>query len=291
VIYLWLVFALSRFEVTRGYTDVLTGLLTKPLLALAERLAFALPLGLLALCFGALVYVLVRFVELFFVSVRRGETELGWLPSEIVPAVSVLARAAIVLLAVVFAGPIVTGDSDGALSRAGAVLLFALSLAATPLCAAALVGAVQMLSGRVRMGAELEIAGRRGRVHALGFFDVTLIDTDGHLLRVPHLLALFSPLRAQANDARTSVTITVAPGAPPSAVKSVLLGAAEKLGARAEVELRDIDATGQCFRVSLAPDGAREQAESTLRIALAEALAAAGFGFGHKPHVSPERAP
>ncbi len=289
LVYVWLVITLSHFDATRPYTERLTGLLTKPLLALLERFAFALPLGLLALCFGALVYVLVRFVELFFVSVRRGETRIAWLPSELVAPVSVLARGTIVICAVLLAGPIVTGDSDGALSRAGAILLFSLALAATPLAACVLLGVVQLLSRRLRTGADLELAGKRGRVTAIGFFDVTLQEPDGHSVRVPHLLALVSPLQMKAADARTRVAISVAPSAPPTAVKSLLLTAASELGARPEVELYDVDAGGAHFHVSLAPSASvtsapeREQSASELRLVLAEALARAGFALGTRP--------
>lgn len=281
IIYAWLVFSLSQFDATRPYTERLTSLLTTPLLALFERLAFALPLGLLALFFSALVYILVRFVELFFVSVRRGETRLAWLPADLVAPVSVLARAAVVVLALLFAGPLLTGDSGGALSRSGAILLVALGLSITPLFAAAFVGIVQMLSRRVRVGTTIEIAGQRGQVADVGFFDTTLRRDDGGVVRVPHLLVLVSPQRSVEPARRARVTISVAPTTPLTAAKELLLATASAFGAAAEVELVEIDAQGARFCVAvLPPADAAPSIESDLRLLLAEALARAGFALG-----------
>ena len=94
VAYTWLVVVLSLFESTRGYTQKLTGFVLAPLSQLMARLATALPLLVVAALAALAVFVLVRFVGLFFASVARGETPLGWLPNDLAAPTSVLLRSA-----------------------------------------------------------------------------------------------------------------------------------------------------------------------------------------------------
>ncbi len=105
IAYAWLVVALSLFEATRNYTQRLTGFVLGPVSQLMERVAMALPLLVVAGLAGMAVFVLVRFVGLFFASVSRGETPLPWLPADLAAPTSVLLRSGIVVAALVFAGP------------------------------------------------------------------------------------------------------------------------------------------------------------------------------------------
>ena len=77
-----------------------------------------IPAGIAALA----VFVLVRFVGLFFVSVARGETPLPWLPADLAAPTSVLLRSAIVVAALVFAAPVVTGDANLCSAETGALI-------------------------------------------------------------------------------------------------------------------------------------------------------------------------
>ncbi|MDF2695146.1 MAG: Mechanosensitive ion channel family protein, partial [Labilithrix sp.] len=60
--YAWLIFGLSLFESTRGYTEKLTGLMLTPLYALAARIGSGLPVFLIAGIAVLAVSVLFRFV-------------------------------------------------------------------------------------------------------------------------------------------------------------------------------------------------------------------------------------
>ena len=114
---------LSLFEATRGYTQKMTGVVVAPLSQLMTRLATALPLLVVAALAAVSVFVLVRFVGLFFASVARGETPLGWLPADLAAPTSVLLRSGIVIAALVFLAPIVTGDADGVVTRVGIIAI------------------------------------------------------------------------------------------------------------------------------------------------------------------------
>jgi small-conductance mechanosensitive channel len=278
VVYVWLVFAFSRFAVTRPYTERLTSFVITPLSDLAGRLVSALPIGLLALVTAALVYVIVRFVELFFGSVARGETRLAWLPIDLVLPTSLLVRVAVVLLVLVFAGPVVTGDPEGSLARAGSIIMLALALGTTPLLAGVATGIVQVFARRVRVGQHVGIGELRGRVLSVGLLDVRLQDELGHEVRVPHLLALVKPVSLHAANTSAVLEISVSPQVSATAARDLLARQMRAHDESAKVELSDADALGMHFRISFTARPERAPAE--LRLELVEALRTAGFGLG-----------
>lgn len=108
---------------------------------------------------------------------------------------SALVRAGIVLFALVFAGPVITGDPNGALSRTGAIVLSALALASTPLLASIVAGVALSFSRSIRAGDQVEYGGSRGVVRDVGVVVVVLEGEDGSTIRVPHARSLWHPTR------------------------------------------------------------------------------------------------
>lgn len=278
VVYLWLVFALSLFQSTRPYTEKLTGFVVTPLSDLAGRLAASLPLAVMAAVSSVAVYVLLRFVQLFFEGVARRQTVVPWLPPDLAVPTSLLVRAGVVLAALVLVAPLVTGDSNGSLARVGSIALLALGFSSTPLLASVLVGALVVYGRRIRVGEHAEVGGRAGKVLAVGLVDVRLRDRDGCDVRVPHLLSLLHPTRSLGMRPRVGVELPAAAGAPPSDVRRVLLEAASALGDAPAVELEDVGADSARYRVTvgLGPD----KTAGDVRAALVEALRAAGIALG-----------
>jgi hypothetical protein len=199
--YAWLMISLSLFGATRPFVERLTGFVLSPISSLVGRTASALPLLVVVLIAGALIAVIVRIAELFFASVARGETHLPWLEPELAQATSTLVRAGLVLFAMVFAAPVITGDADGPISRTGFLLLLALGLASTPLLASLLAGVVLAFSRVLRVGDRVEYGGHTGRVREVGVFSLILEDGDGGTLRVPHARSLWHPTRVFARGA------------------------------------------------------------------------------------------
>ena len=278
VVYLWLVFALSLFESTRPYTEKLTGFVVTPLSDLAGRLAASLPLAVVGVVSSVAVYVLLRFVQLFFEGVARRQTVIPWLPPDLAAPTSVLVRVGIIVFAVVFAAPIVTGDAQGTLARAGAIALFGLGLASTPLVASVTVGMLIVYGRRVRVGQHVEIGNRSGKVAGVGLVDVRLLDGDGCEVRIPHLLALFHPTTIVGMRPRLGIDVTVSHAAPPKDVKRVLLEAASAQGERPHVELSAIDAESAVYRIIVSVGS--DTTAGDVRLALVEALLQAGFSLG-----------
>ncbi|HEX6272002.1 MAG TPA: mechanosensitive ion channel family protein [Polyangiaceae bacterium] len=195
VVYLWIVYALSQFEATRGYTQRLTGLVLTPLSDLLARIAIGLPVLVVLVIAGFAVFVLVRFVGLFFSSVGRRENVVPWIPQDLVPPVSSLVRFGIIVGALLFIAPLITGSSEGVLARAGWVVVLSLGLAATPVLSNGLVGSVVLFGRRLRAGQYVEIGDHRGRITTIGLLELSLEDDDGVETLVPHLYTLLRPTR------------------------------------------------------------------------------------------------
>jgi hypothetical protein len=193
--YLWLVLSLSLFASTRPYVERLTGLVLSPLSGLLTRIAAELPVLVVVVIAVALVAVIVRTVEMFFASVARGETRLSWIEPELAAATSTLTRVGLVIFALVFVGPVITGSPEGALSRTGVVILIAVALASTPLLASIVAGVALSFARAVRLGDRVEYGGRSGLVRDIGMIVMTLEDDQGSLVRVPHALSLVTPTR------------------------------------------------------------------------------------------------
>ena len=199
--YTWLVLSLSLFVPTRPYVEQLTGFVLSPASSLVGRIASALPLFVVVLIAGGLVAVIFRIAELFFASIARGETKLAGLDPELAQATSTLVRAGLVIFAMVFAGPVITGDPDGSIARTGTLVLLSLALASTPLLASIVAGVALAFSRSLRAGDQVEYGGRTGRVRELGVVTLVLEGQDGSTIRVPHVLSLWHPTRILDREA------------------------------------------------------------------------------------------
>jgi hypothetical protein len=242
------------------------------------RLATALPLLVVAALAALAVFVLVRFVGLFFASVARGETPIGWLPTDLAAPTSVLLRSGIVISALVFLAPIVTGDNDGVLGRVGVISLVALGLASTPLLATGTVGAIWLYGRRLRVGEYVELGAYRGRVSEVNLLELRLTVTDRTELRVPHLLTLVRPLRLLGARPRLTLDVYVHAGSSVTEVRSLLATVAGKVGAEPSVEIVSADADAIRFRIAATCESL--DARTAFQIAALDALSGAGITLG-----------
>lgn len=278
IIYLWLLGSLSLFETTRPYTEKLTGLVISPITGLLGRVVATIPMLVVTALTAVALLVVLRFVAMFFGSVARGETRVAWLPAELAGPTSLLLRMGIVAAALVFAAPVVTGDSQGALARAGTVVVAALGLAATPLLATALAGAAVLYSGRLSPGDLTRVGSRSGRVKSVGLLDVQLESDDGSLVRIPHLLLFFQTSELVAAAGRVGVELVVAAEEKPGPVEELLAAAAARVGDDVKVQLLGADADGLRYRVSVESEG--ETARGELLKVVLEALSERGVRLG-----------
>lgn len=275
----YVLFGLSLFERTRPWTEQLTGALLTPFSTIATRVAGGTPM-LVLLAIGAFALsVLLRFTGLFFDSVARGETRVEWLPRDLAKPTSLLARAGIVVLAVVLLAPMVTGDNDGIAAHAATILLAVLGLAVLPSLASAAIGAPLVFSRRLKKNEHVEFGAQRGRVREVGLLELRLEDEHGAEVRIPHLYALVHPLRILGGAPTVDVELTVSAEADLIEVETKLLAAARKLTARAEVRLIALDADGARFRVTSV---SKSSDRGSLTAALITALKDANVNLGRR---------
>ncbi|NUP14475.1 MAG: mechanosensitive ion channel family protein, partial [Polyangiaceae bacterium] len=239
--YLWLLAALSLFETTRGYTDKLNGILLQPFVALTTRIAASLPITLVVLIAGLVVAILFRVIGLFFESVRTGTTEVEWIPPELARPTSTLMRVALVLTTMVFAGPVLTGNPEGALARGGFIGIITLGLASVPIVASCTVGLVVVYGRRYRVGEHVRVGPTKGKVVEIGLADVTLEDDDGNETRIPHLVTLLRPIELLGVAPRISVRLTIPRSEASEITVRNLLEALMTVGTDPRVEIESIE--------------------------------------------------
>jgi hypothetical protein len=281
IVYLWLILALSPFEAARRIAERLGSGVARPLSGLFARLVQTLPLLLVAAVALLGLALLLRMVRLFFEQVRAGEVQVRWLAPDLAAPTSVLLRAAVVLAALVFAAPVVTGSSEGPLPRLGLLLFGAAALAATPLGASLVVGIVMVYLRRVHPGEFVSVGALAGRVEAVSLLELRLTNTEGALIRVPHLFLLFHPLAVRGRAPVIEIEVGVAGATAPESVCGVLRGAAERVGEHAGVELVHLGGAAARYRVRV--QTASADGRHRLLVAIAAALAEAGLAAADPP--------
>jgi small-conductance mechanosensitive channel len=281
ILYLWVLFELSLFEPTRGYTEPFTRALVSPVTGLLQRLAGSVPLVIVAAVSLFALLLLLRFVGLFFQNVQRGDAAIAGLPRDLAPPTGLLTQGALIVLALVIGIPLVTGSSEGALAGAGGMALAAVALASTPLLATVVVGALQLYGRRLKVGDTAEIGGQSGTITALDLIETRLRDDEGREVRVPHLLSLVSPTRIARDRGLLRAEICVSASHDQAAVRLALREAAAALGSQVEVELRAIDAGGALYAVRCR--AARGSEKVVLLESLVDALVRAGVTLGQTP--------
>jgi small-conductance mechanosensitive channel len=282
IVYLWLVLSLSLFERTRDTGAQLRELLLSPLGQLVGRFGRALPLVIVLVLAVLLLFVVVRFVGLFFASVARGETRLSWLPTELAAPTSVLLRAGLLLAFLVLAGPLILGSNDLVSSMIGIVALLSIGLGSTPLFATAIIGVVVIFGRRYHVGDYVEVGRAHGRIQRLSVLELRLIDDQGQELRVPHLMALLRGAKVSGPRARVTATIWVDPEAPLDVVAALLEETAATVGAAPRVDLDGLDRRAARFLVSIeATDAPRARTQLYARIGAR--LKEAGHRLGEAP--------
>ncbi len=279
VLYTWVLVALSLFEVTRGYSERLTGFVLTPVYALVTRVAGALPVLVIGLVTMAALGVSLRFVRLFFGSVARGETTVGWMPRDLAAPTSLLVRSGMVITTLVVAAPLITGADDGALSRAGVIALVALGLASTPVLACAAAGIAVVFGRRLRLGDRVIVGDQEGVVRALTLLEVVL-EGEGSRVHVPHMVSLWRPTIVLGPAASVSVEMSLDARSDVTRVIAIATEAAATMGSKPIVTVLSLDAYGLAIKVAVTPwsgSGVNE-----LVAALAAAFAREGIALGRR---------
>ena len=269
VAYAWIIFALSLFPSTRGAGLRLGQVVLGPAASTLARVGGSLPAAIAAILAGALLWLALRAVRLFFGSVAAGETHLRWMPAELAVPAGQLLRVVLVVLAAIFAGPVLTGSDEGMLANVGHAALLAVGLAAAPALASVAAGLPRLLGRVYRPGHVAEIGETSGVVRAVGLLDFEIEDSSGRRVLVPHLATLFLPTRLPGLAAAARFELSVDPAEDQALVREILLRTG---GPGTAADLVRLDASGALYRV--AGPGA------DLAVRVASALRAEGVKLG-----------
>ena len=285
LLYLYLIFVLTRFAATRSWVGPLNQALADPFAKLLGRIVDLIPRALVAVFALFVVIGALRLADFFIVRVARGDVQSSWLPRDLAPTLSPLLRAGIVVAALLLFGPLIGSEQDQLFTRVGLLLLGGASLALVPLAATAMIGVVAIVGRRYRVGEWLEIGELVGEVTHVGYLGLTLVPLEAGRLWVPHLTMLWRPVRHLSAAPLSEIEIPVDPRADPQKVLEVLgsLGAAlgpagKRLDARLDVRLLRLTPQAAIYAIRLP---ASQDTSGTL-LAAWLALGSAGVSVGGK---------
>jgi hypothetical protein len=278
-VYSWVVFSSSLFEATKGLAGKLTSLVLSPLAGLMTRITSLLPLVLVTAIAVAVLFVLLRFIELFFIAVQRRETELSWLRPELAAPTSLLIRGGLIVASLLFLGPVVTGNVDGALSRLGMLFVITVALGATPFLANVVIGFVTLYGDRLKEGdfVRLGVEGQpsvQGKIQTLGLFEIRLNSEAGSEIRVAYLSTLFRPItifRSEADRAER-ITLLIVAEASPDGLSALVRRVLDELVLTGEVHLLRL--SGKTAHVEVRLRAIANERREQVLIAIAKAITA-----------------
>jgi hypothetical protein len=198
VIWTWVLFALSLFPRSRPWAEALMGALVDPVVGLVGSFVRTVP-GLVAVAVVALLALAaIRTLRLVFESAARREATIPLVAPERALALGRISRAAVAVLAVLLAAPLVAGGDGNAMGRLGEAALVTLALALVPVAAAVLAGLPWLLGSALKVGDRAEVAGRTGRVAGFGALGLELEEPGGGRATIPWLVTLVHPVRVLA---------------------------------------------------------------------------------------------
>jgi small-conductance mechanosensitive channel len=245
----WFFVVLGSFDATSDAGHRILGMLLEPVGRVLARVFGAIPQILALAVLGLLLFLVLRSVQLFFGSVARGETHLAWVPADLARPTGTLLQAALLIVTVVFAGPIISGGGSGPFQGLAQALLIGLAIGCAPLFAAVVAGLPLVYGRGLRVGDVAEIGRQVGLVKEVDLLSVVLEDAGGRPVRVPHLVSLFQPMRILGPSALAVLEVTVGGNEDQARVKALLSEAAGSHASGARVELRALDANGALYRI------------------------------------------
>jgi small-conductance mechanosensitive channel len=249
LVLVWFFWVLSWFDATKAAGQQILAMLLEPIGRVLARVFGAIPQILALVVLGLLLFLVLRSVQLFFGSVARGETHLAWVPADLARPTGTLLQAALLIITVIFTGPIISGGGSGPFQGLAQAMLIGLAIASAPLFAAVVAGLPVVYGRGLHVGDVAEIGGQTGLVKEVDLLSVVLEDSGGRRVRVPHLVSLFQSTRILGPSQLVAVEVTIRANEDQARVKALLTEAAGSHASGARVELRALDAHAAVYRI------------------------------------------
>ena len=283
----YVVFVLSQFEATRGWIPPLLNILFSPFADLLQRFAHLLPSVVVLIAAFYVVLGGVRLLRFFLQRVASGRLTVSWLPADLAAPLRPLFEGAVVLLALLVVSPLIAGSHADLLSRIGLLLVGALLLAGLPVGATLLAGAFSVVSRRYVVGQWLEVGKHFGELTEVTFFELRLVPVDAGMIRIPHLVALWVPVRQLPGPPLLEIDLPLSPAVDPSVAMEAIARAVPESFGKPEVTLRSLDGAAAVYSLRLPPLHLGRRAE--LLVLVAAGLTRAGLALASTPTVQPNK--
>ncbi len=232
VVYVFFVFSLAQFVVTRPASESLSRSLTDLLRQSLSGVAGALPGMFVSVVIFLAAWIVTRISTEFFEHVGSGRGKVGLLNAHTAPATRRIANAAIWLFAMAMAYPYLPGSHTEAFRGFSVILGIMVSIGASGLVGQMASGIMLVYTHAIAVGEYVRIQDTEGTVTELGIFVTRLRNSMGQEIALPNALVLTNAIHnySRVSEGRGFVyetAVTIGYDVPWRQVHALLMDAAK----------------------------------------------------------------
>jgi small-conductance mechanosensitive channel len=227
----YLTYVLGLFPWTRSVSVQLLGYLLTPVRAVATAFVGYLPKMLFVVVIGAVIYLAIRLVGLFFQEIRQGRLVFSSFPAEWADPTNKIARALLTAFGVVVAFPYLPASNSPAFAGVSVFIGVLVSLASSSALSNMIAGLVLTYTRAFRLGDRIQLGDAFGDVVDTSLLATHIRTIKNEEITIPNSIALGT---AVTNYTRTGPTrglilhtaVTIGYDAPWRKVHELLIEAA-----------------------------------------------------------------
>jgi small-conductance mechanosensitive channel len=234
IVYVFFVFSLAQFVVTRPASESLSRSLFDLLRQSLSGIAGALPGMFVSVVIFLAAWIVTRISTEFFEHVGSGRGKVGLLNAHTAPATRRLANAAVWLFAMAMAYPYLPGSHTEAFRGLSVILGIMVSIGASGLVGQIASGIMLVYTHAIAVGEYVRIQDTEGTVTELGIFVTRLRNSMGQEIALPNALVLTSAIHnySRVSHGRGFVyetAVTIGYDVPWRQVHALLMDAAKTI--------------------------------------------------------------
>ncbi len=233
LLYLWLLFVLSRFPWTRGISETVIGFILDPLRTIAAAVLASLPDLFFLAVVGVITRYAIKLARLVFGEVEKGRIVLpGFYADWAIPTFKI-ARFIILAFALVVAFPYIPGSDSEAFKGVSIFLGILFSLGSTSAIANVVAGLSITYMRAFKVGDRVRIGDTTGDVIDKSLLVTHILTIKNEDVTVPNSMLLNAHIvnysaRAKKEGLILHTSVTIGYGAPWRTVHELLVEAARR---------------------------------------------------------------
>lgn len=234
-LYFFVPLALSFFAVTRKLGEQVFDLFVTPLETLLSAMAGYVPNLFFILVIFLIAYYLLKFIHSFFVLVERRDLQFDSFYAEWAQPTYQIARALVVVMAIISAFPYIPGSSSPAFQGIGLVLGLVVSFASSSAISNVIAGVILVYTRAFTLGDRVKLGDTQGDVVEKTLLVTRIRTPKNVVVTVPNSMVLNShiinySLAKQEGEMPLILhtTVTIGYDVPWRQVHELLLAAAER---------------------------------------------------------------